>query len=90
MGILLGWSSSNQILSRFWISWHIPDLTRKVFPFKLLKVDDVEHIWYGPKILHEMRLAVEVLILRINSMSSMKIQYEKGLQNITELSIDFK
>ena len=37
-----------------------------------------------------MRLAVEVLILRINSMSSMKIQYEKGLQNITELSIDFK
>ena len=41
--------SKNQTLLR-WLSWHLPDISHKVCPFKLLKVNDVEHIVEGPKI----------------------------------------
>ena len=35
--------------------------------FKQLKVSDVEHVTRGPKILYEMRLVIEVIIIKIKS-----------------------
>ena len=82
--------SKNQTLLRLWLSWHLPDISKKVCPFKLLKVSDVEHIAQGPKILYEMKLVIEVIIIKIESNPLLKTRYRNGLHNIRELSDIFQ
>ena len=61
----------NQTLLRLWLSWHLPDISQKVCPFKLLKPNDVEHIPRGARTLYDMRLVMEVLIMKIQSIPTL-------------------
>ena len=80
----------NQTLLHLWLSWHLPDVSRKVCPFKLLKADDVEHIPRGAKKLYDMRLVMEVLIMKIQSIPTLHTRYLNNIQNIRELTHIFK
>ena len=72
----------NQTLLRLWLSWHLPDISQKVCPFKLLKPNDVEHIPRGARTLYDMRLVMEVLIMKIQSIPTLNTRYILGLTDI--------
>ena len=57
----------NQTLLCLYLRWYLPDVSQKVYPFKLLKDRDVEHIAQEPKILYERTLEIEVVIIKIVS-----------------------
>ena len=52
---------------RLWLSWNLPDITQKMCPYRFLKSDDVVHLPRGPRKLYEMRLVMEVFIIKIES-----------------------
>ena len=80
----------NQTLLRLWLSWHLPDISQKVCPFKLLKPNDVEYIPRGAGTLYDMRLVMEVLIMKIQSIPTLNTRYINNIQNILELTDIFK
>ena len=82
--------SKNQTLLRLWLNWHLPDISHKVCPFKLLKVSDVEHIARVSKILDEIRLVIVVIIIKFESNPLLKTRYRNGLHNISEVSNNFE
>ena len=82
--------SNNQTLLRLWLSWHLPDVSHKVCPFKPLKVSNVEHIAWGPTFFYEMKLLIEVVIIKIESNPLLITRYRNGLCNIRELADIFQ
>ena len=52
-------------LLRLCLSWYLPTITHKLCPYRFLKSDDVGHLPRGPSRLYEMRLVMEVWIMKI-------------------------
>ena len=77
-------------LLRSWLSWHLPDIAQKIWPYKLSKADNIEHIPRGFKYLYKIRLVMEVIISKFNSIPSVKSTYLNGRQNIRTLSDVFQ
>ena len=73
-------------LLSLWLSWHVPDVSRKVCPYKVLKTSDVMHMVRGQNKLLEMKMVIEVLISKIREHEAWYNRYLRGIRNIHELS----
>ena len=73
-------------LLSLWLSWHVPDVSRKVCPYKILKTSDVMHMKRGQNKLLEMKMVIEVLVSKIKEHDGWYNRYLRGIKNIHELS----
>ena len=65
-------------------------MSQKVCPFKFVKADDVDHIPGGAKKLYDMRLVMEVVIMKIQSIPTLYTRYLNNIQNTGKLTHIFK
>ena len=79
----------HKTLLSLWISWHLPDVTRKICPYKMLQCRDVNHISRGRQRLHEMKTVIDVLIQCIKKKNEYFQRYIRGMKNISELTYLF-
>ena len=73
-------------LLSLWISWHIPDMNRKVCPYKYINLCDLAHVPRGKKRLCDMRVVIDVLLKNIQSDPQLFHKYTRGMQNVDVLT----
>ena len=64
----------------------MPDVSRKICPYRILQCSDVLHLVRGPNKLREMRLVIDVLITNIQKHNDWYNKYLRGNRNVHELS----
>ena len=73
-------------LLSLWLSWHVPDVSRKICPYRILKCSDVLHLKRGPNKLRDMKLVIEVFITNIKQHDDWYNKYLRGYRNVHQLS----
>jgi len=56
---------SNKTLLSLWHSWHLPDLSNRICPYKSLNAQDVNNVRRGCSKLGEMKLVINALLAQI-------------------------
>lgn len=73
-------------LLSLWLSWHVPDIARKVCPWKFLVPSDLVNIKRGVTKHREMRVVITRILDAIYKCDELKQRYASGLQDMTALT----
>ena len=73
-------------LLSLWLSWHVPDVSRKVCPYRILQCSDVQHLVRGPNKLRDMKLVIEMIVTNIKKHDDWYNKYLRGYRNVHQLS----
>ena len=73
-------------LLSLWLSWHVPDITRKVCPWKFLQCSDLVNIKRGVTKHREMKMVITRILDTIYKCEELKERYASGIQDMTALT----
>ena len=76
----------NKTLLSLWLSWHIPDIGRKVCPWRFLQYYDMEKIKRGVSKHREMGVVISRMIDQIYSSDVHRMNYINGQNDMTVLT----
>ena len=74
-----------QTLYSLWMNWHLPNISKKICPYKILRANDVGHICRGQNKLLEMRMVVQVMINKLMENTDLYDIYQSGCKNFHTL-----
>ena len=67
------------------MNWHLPNISKKICPYKSLQAIDVGHICRGQNKLLEMRMVVQVMINKLKENADLYDVYKSGCKNLHTL-----
>ena len=76
----------NKTLLSLWLSWHIPDIGRKVCPWRFLQYYDMEKIKRGVSKHREMGVVISRMIDQLYSSDVHRMNYINGQNDMTVLT----
>ena len=77
---------SRQALYGLWMNWHIPNISKKVCPYTVLRAKDVGHITRGQTKLGEIRMVIQEMIDKLKENDDLYDIYKPGNKHVHTLS----